>query len=149
MNLTSQRRMAAEVMDIGQNRVWIDPEHTDKVAEAITRQDIRNLIEGGAISKRKVKGTSKARAKKIKSQKQRGRRKGQGSRKGSKTARKPSKESWMETVRALRKRLREMRDDEEVTKDEYRKLYDMAKGGFFRDVNHLENYVENKLELKK
>lgn len=148
MNLKSQRRMAAEVMNIGENRVWFDPEHTEKVAEAITRQDIRNLIEGGAISKKKVKGTSKARAKRIKRQKQKGRRKGQGSRKGSKTARKPSKESWMETVRALRKRLKEMRDEEEVTKEEYRKLYDMAKGGFFRDVNHLENYVDNKMEMR-
>lgn len=145
-DLKSQKRMAAELMDVGENRVKIDPEMQDKVSEAITRQDIRNLIEGGAISKKDVKGTSKARAKENKKQKAKGLQKGQGSRKGSKNARKGSKEKWMEKIRAIRTRLREMRDEEEITKDTYRELYDMSKGGFFRDVKHLENHVENKLE---
>lgn len=145
-DLKSQKRMASEIMDVGKNRVIIDPEMQDKVEEAITRQDIRNLIEGGAISKKDVKGTSKARAKHSKKQKAKGLRKGHGSRKGSKNARKGSKEKWMEKIRAIRARLKEMKEDEEISKDEYRKLYDMSKGGFFRDVKHLENHVENKLE---
>ena len=145
-DLKSQKRMAAEVMDVGKNRVWIDPDHIEEVEQAITRQDIRNLVEGGAIDKRDVKGTSKARAKHKKKQKSKGQRKGHGKRKGSKNARKGSKEQWMEKIRAIRTRLKEMRDEEEITKDQYRKLYDMSKGGFFRDVKHLENHVENKLE---
>lgn len=145
-DLKSQKRMAAEIMDVGKNRVRIDPEMQDKVSEAITRQDIRNLIEGGAISKKDQKGTSKARAKHNKKQKAKGLRKGHGNRKGSKNARKGSKGKWMEKIRAIRTRLKEMRDEEEVTDEEYRKLYDMSKGGFFRDVKHLENHVENKLE---
>jgi large subunit ribosomal protein L19e len=144
-DLKSQRRMASDIMDVGEDRVWIDPEQQEKIEEAITRQDIRNLIESGAIDKRKEKGTSKARAKQIKKQKQKGRRKGQGSRKGKKSARKSDKQKWMEGIRAIRKRLREMRDEEEITGDQYRKLYDMAKGGFFRDVKHLENHVQNKM----
>lgn len=145
-DLKSQRRMAAEIMDVGENRVWIDPEHTDKVDEAITRQDIRNLIDGGTIDKKDEKGTSNARAKKIKQQKKKGLRKGHGSRKGPKEARKSSKDKWMEQIRAIRQRLKEMRDEEEITSEEYRSLYDKSKGGFFRDVNHLENHVENKME---
>ncbi len=145
MTLKSQKRMAAEVMDVGKNRVWIDPDQREKIEEAITRQDIRNLIESGAIKKRKERGTSKARAKKNKKQKEKGRQKGQGSRKGKKTARKGGKQRWMEKIRAIRSRLKEMRDDEEITNDQYRDLYDMAKGGFFRDTKHLENFVENKL----
>jgi len=145
-DLKNQKRMAAEVMDVGESRVWINPEETERVEEAITRQDIRNLIESGAIAKRDVKGTSKGRARKIKKQKQKGRRKGQGSRKGRKTARKDSKEEWMEGIRAIRKRLKEMKEEGEVDNDTYWKLYDMAKGGFFRDTKHLENHVENKLE---
>jgi large subunit ribosomal protein L19e len=140
--------MASEVLKVGKGRVWIDPEQEERVEEAITRQDIRNLVESGAIKKKKVKGTSKGRAKKIKSQKKKGRRKGHGSRKGTKTARKSRKKGWMEKIRAIRERLKEMRDDEEITKDQYWKLYDMAKGGFFRDRKHLENYVENKLETQ-
>lgn len=145
-DLKSQRRMAAEIMDIGENRVWIDPEHQEKVEEAITRQDIRNLIEGGAIDKRDEEGTSKARAKKIKEQKKKGLRKGHGSRSGKKEARKSSKDQWMEQIRAIRERLKELRDEGEITDDQYWSLYDKSKGGFFRDVNHLENHVENKME---
>lgn len=145
-DLKSQRRMASEIMDIGKGRVWMDPDQSEKIEEAITRQDIRNLIESGAIDKKKVQGTSKARSKKAKKQKKKGRRKGQGSRKGKKTARKSRKQDWMERIRAQRRRLKEMREDEEVDSDEYRKLYNMAKGGFFRDVKHLENHVENKMD---
>lgn len=145
-DLKNQKRMAAEVLDVGENRVWIDPDETERVEEAITRQDIRNLVEGGTIKKKKEKGTSKARAKKNKKQKQKGQRKGHGSRKGKKTARKSDKDKWMERIRAIRKELKQMREDEVVTSEEYRKLYDMAKGGFFRDTKHLKNHVENKLE---
>mgnify|MGYP002761333652 FL=1 len=146
-DLKSQRRMAAEVMDVGKNRVWIDPEHTDKVEEAITRQDIRNLVEGGTISKKDVQGTSNARSKKNKEQKKKGLQKGHGSRKGAKNARKSSKDEWKEKIRAIRKRLKKMRDEDEVNSEQYRDLYNKSKGGFFRDVKHLENHVENKMEI--
>ncbi len=145
-DVKSQRRMAAEIMDVGQNRVWIDPDQIDRVEEAITRQDIRNLIEGGAIQKKDEKGTSRGRARENRRQKSRGRRKGQGSRKGKKTARKSGKKEWMEKIRAIRARLKEMKEEDEITNKEYRKLYDMAKGGFFRDTKHLENHVEEKME---
>ncbi len=146
MNLKSQRRMAAEVMDVGESRVWLDPEQKERIDEAITRQDIRNLIEGGAIKKKPKKGTSKGKSREKKRQKKKGRRKGHGRRKGKKTARKDPKETWKEQIRAIRKRLKEMKKEEQVSQDEYWDLYNMAKGGFFRDVNHLENYTKNKME---
>lgn len=138
--------MASEILDIGENRVWIDPDQTERVEEAITRQDIRNLIESGAIQKRDQKGNSRGRTREQRSQKAKGRRKGHGSRKGRKTARKDEKQEWMETIRSIRSRLKQMRDEEEISQERYRKLYDMAKGGFFRDVKHLENHVEDKME---
>ncbi len=146
-DLKSQRRMAAEVMDIGENRVWIDPEQTERVEEAITRQDIRNLIEGGAIQKKKVKGTSRGRTRENRKQKTKGRRKGHGSRKGKKTARKENKKRWMEKIRAIRSRLKEMRDEGEISQEQYRTLYDKSKGGFFRDIKHLENHIEEEMEV--
>jgi large subunit ribosomal protein L19e len=79
-DLKSQRRIAADVMDVGEDRVWMDPEETEKISEAITRQDIRNLVEGGTIQKRDQEGNSNARSKKNKNQKSKGRQKGHGSR---------------------------------------------------------------------
>lgn len=146
MDLKNQRRMAADIMDVGEDRVWIDPDNQEKVDEAITRQDIRNLIEGDTIQKKDVKGTSKGRAREKKKQKKKGRRKGHGSRKGKKGARKSDKKKWMENIRAIRSELKEMRDNEDITQEQYRDLYDRAKGGFFRDTKHVKNYVENKME---
>ena len=40
MNLTSQRKLAAAVLDCGVYRVWIDPERADEVSMAITREEI-------------------------------------------------------------------------------------------------------------
>ena len=146
MDLKSQRRMAADVMDVGKNRVWMDPDQMEKIDEAITRKDIRNLVEGGAIQKKDEKGTSKGRARKNKKQKEKGRRKGQGSRKGPKTARKSEKDEWMKKIRALRSDLKEMRDNDEITQEQYRELYRKAKGGFFRNRKHLENYVQDEVK---
>lgn len=146
MDLKSQRRMAADVMDVGENRVWMDPDQMEKIDEAITRKDIRNLVEGGAIQKKDKKGTSKGRARKNKKQKEKGRRKGHGSRKGPKTARKSEKDEWMDTIRALRSDLKELRDNDEITQEQYRELYRKAKGGFFRNRKHLENYVQDEVK---
>jgi len=145
-DLKSQKRIASEVMDVGEGRVWLDPGQMEKISEAITRKDIRNLVEGGAIQKRDEEGTSKARAKHNKKQKSKGRQKGHGSRKGRKTARKPEKDEWMETIRALRTELKQMRDNGEVNPKQYRKLYDKAKGGFFRNTKHLNTYVNEEVK---
>ncbi len=146
MNLRSQRRMAAEVLNVGKNRVWIDPENVEEVSEAITKQDIRNLIESGAIKKKKKKGTSKGRSRKNKKQKKKGRRKGHGKRKGSKGARKKQKDDWKEKIRAIRSELKEKRDNEEITKSQYRELYKKAKGGFFRNKKHMNLYIDKNVK---
>ena len=43
-DLSSQRRLAAQILKIGQNRVWIDPERMDDVEGAITREEVRKLF---------------------------------------------------------------------------------------------------------
>jgi large subunit ribosomal protein L19e len=146
MDLKSQKRIAADVLDVGEDRVWMDPDQMEKIDEAITRKDIRNLIEGGAIQKRDVEGNSKGRSREIKKQKAKGQRKGQGSRKGTKKARKSEKDEWMEKIRALRSDLKEMKEEGEITGKQYRELYNKAKGGFFRNRKHLENYIEDEMK---
>ncbi|MFQ5836639.1 MAG: 50S ribosomal protein L19e, partial [Candidatus Bathyarchaeia archaeon] len=41
MSLRSQRRLAAEILKVGEGRVWIDPDRTEDVEAAITREEIR------------------------------------------------------------------------------------------------------------
>ncbi|MEM1989819.1 MAG: 50S ribosomal protein L19e, partial [Candidatus Bathyarchaeia archaeon] len=74
MSLKSQRRMAAEILGVGEERVWIDPERIEEVEAAITREDIKRLIHEGVIRKLKDKGVSRARARIIHEKKRKGRR---------------------------------------------------------------------------
>lgn len=142
MSLKSQRRVAAEILKIGQNRVWIDPEKIDEVEVAITREEIRRLIHEKAIRKLPEKGVSRVRARILHEKKKIGKRRGYGSRKGAGGARMPSKEAWMKKIRAQRKRLRELRGRHAITESIYRQLYVMAKSGAFRSVSDMERHIE-------
>jgi len=142
MNLSSQRKIAAKLLKVGLSKVFLDPERKEDIEKAITRDDIRVLIKEGAISVKKEKNPSRVRARKILSQKKKGRRKGKGSKKGRKKARKPKKELWIEKVRALRDELRKLKKEGKVDEKEYRKFYRQIKGNFFHSRRHLREYIE-------
>ncbi|MFQ5758479.1 MAG: 50S ribosomal protein L19e, partial [Candidatus Bathyarchaeia archaeon] len=52
LSLKNQRRLAAEILKVGESRVWIDPDRTEDVEIVITRDEIRRLIHEGAIRRR-------------------------------------------------------------------------------------------------
>jgi large subunit ribosomal protein L19e len=141
-NLRSQRRLAAQILKVGQGRVWIDPNRTEDVEAAITREEIRKLIHEGVIKPLKEKGVSRARARVIRKKKKKGLRRGPGSRSGASEAKVSKKEAWMNRIRALRKRLRELKAEKAITETTYRKLYIMAKSGKFASVADMERYIE-------
>lgn len=148
-DLANQKRIAAKVLKIGVHRVWIDPEASEQVAVAITRADIRGLVEEGVIKARAVKGVSRGRARARDEKRKYGHRKGHGKRKGAKYARTPKKESWMKKIRALRSRLKELRADGTLDKSNYCKLYRKAKGGEFRSRAHLNSVLKANDLLKE
>ncbi len=150
MNLKNQRRMASESLKIGKNRVWIDPERGEDVEAAITREEIRKLIREGAIKAAPKKGVSKGRARVIHAKRKKGLKRGMGRRKGKKTARMPRKELWKRRIRAIRAYLKDLRARRIIQKNIYRRLYLLAKGGIFRDVTHVEQYIEsNRLKRRR
>ena len=130
--------MAADILKCGNQRVWMDYDRLDEIAKAVTKDDIRVLIKGKAIKSRQIKGISSGRKKYIKKQKEKGRRRGHGSRKGAKYARFPKKERWIKTIRPIRSYLKTLRDDKKIDASKYRKYYMKAKGGEFRNKHHLE-----------
>lgn len=142
MSLKSQRRLAAEILKVGENRVWIDPERIEDVQMAITREEIKKLIHEGAIKKLKEKGVSRARARVIREKKKKGLRRGPGSRSGAMHARISKKEAWMKKIRALRRRLRELKEKKIITVSVYRKVYKMAGSGSFKSIAEMERYLK-------
>jgi len=141
-DLKTQRRLAAQILKIGQNRVWIDPEKVDDTETAITREDIRKLIHQGVIKSTPEKGVSRGRARVLHMKRKKGLRSGMGSRTGSSHARISRKEAWMSKIRALRKRLRVLKTRKIIAETAYRELYTMASSGRFASVADLERYLK-------
>jgi large subunit ribosomal protein L19e len=141
--LEFQKRLAAAIMKIGKSRVWISPEKEKQkeIKSAITRADVKKFISKGDI-KEKPEKIKRPREKKKK-------RKGPGSRKGSKYARLPRKRRWINTVRPLRRMLKELKDEGKIDNSTYRKLYMLVKGGQFRSRSHMRIYMEQHGMIKK
>jgi len=159
-NLRKQRRMAAAVLKCGVNRVYVsdNPEIQSELKQKISRSEIRELINAGYVSsspkrramdKRPIKGQSKGRHKKFQEQRAKGRRKGPGSRKGKKYARFPKKQRWMQTIRPIRARLKELREDGSIDRKTYRRYYLLAKGGMFRSRAHMISHLITDGHLKE
>ncbi|MHC1631352.1 MAG: 50S ribosomal protein L19e [Methanotrichaceae archaeon] len=145
-NFTIQKRLAASVLKVGKSRVWInpDPDAAGEIADAITREDIRGQIEAENIKAVPKKGNSRARYRIRAAKRAYGHKKGYGRRKGAKGARTPKKELWMTKIRALRRTLKDLRDEGQIDRHNYRMLYRKAKGGEYRSTAHLNAYIKSK-----
>lgn len=141
MRLTSQRRVSAQLLKVGENKVWFDPGRLAEIKEAITKADVRGLINDKAIQAKPDTGISGFRSRKIKVQKRKGRMQGPGSRKGSSRSRLPRKTEWMNKVRAQREFLKEVKANGLIDVSTYRSLYLKIKGGFFRSRRHIKLYL--------
>jgi len=148
-DLFNQRRLASKVLECGLDRVWLNPEALEEITSAITREDIRGLIEKGTIKIKPVRGVSRGRARALAVKRNYGHCKGHGSRKGKKGARTPKKEQWIRKIRALSRRLKELRAEGMLDKSVYCRLYRKAKGGEYRSVSHLNSHLGSEKMLKK
>jgi large subunit ribosomal protein L19e len=143
MKLRLQKRLAARIFKGSKKRVRFETDVLDEIKEGLTKDDIRGMIKRGLITINQKKGISRARANKIKSQRAKGLRKGPGKRKGTKNARNPTKNEWMNKVRLQRKFLKELYSKEYLTAKVYRDLYMKSKGGFFRSKRHIKLYIDD------
>jgi large subunit ribosomal protein L19e len=141
-NLANQRRIAAAILKCGVNRVWFDPERLTDIQNAISREDLRGLIEADAISAHQKKGVSRGRARVKIAQRSYGHRRGPGRRRGAAGARHPSKRQWIKRIRAIRRVLVELRETAVIEPHMYRVLYRKAAGGQFRNVAHMRAQLE-------
>jgi large subunit ribosomal protein L19e len=136
-----QKRLAAKILKVGQSKVWMDPAKTKDISQAITRADVRRLILKKVVKRLPDKI-------KLPSKKIRGKR-NEGSRKGSKHAIVSSKTKWINTIRPLRRELKELKFSKQIDNLTYKKMRKLAKGGMFRSRSHLRLYLEQHGLLKK
>src|SRR5207244_12796189 len=140
MRFDYQRRLAASILKIGVNRVYIspNPKEQENILDAITRDGIRGLIRRNVIQKRNERGVSRGRARHRAAQRAKGRRRGHGSREGALNARTPQKTRWIGLIRAMRRRLRELKKEGRIDVRTYRRVYSPSKGGRFKSKGRME-----------
>lgn len=147
-SVTLQKRLASEILGVGISRIRVDPARISDVAQAITREDVKKLIEEGAIWVEPEHGITGYSSKVRHLKRKKGHRRGRGKREGSKGARTDPKRTWINRVRKIRRFLRHLRDKNIIDKRTYRKLYMLAKGGYFSSLTTLKLYLKERGVVK-
>jgi large subunit ribosomal protein L19e len=119
----------------------MDPSKIEDIKKAITAADIRRLVKKGIIKvlPEKIKVREKAEKK----------RRGVGRRKGKKYSIVRRKDRWINTVRPLRRMLKELKETNQIDNRTYRYVRKLIKGGMFKSRSHLRIYLEQHGLLKK
>ncbi len=139
--MRSKKKLAAKILKTSPKKVKFLAGALEEIKKAITRSDLRGLIAVKKIVKSKANEQSRSRARKILTQKSKGRQKGKGAKKGAKYSRVTKKDRWMAKVRVQRTFLKEIKEKKLVSTQNYQMLYRKVKGGYFRNKRHIKLYL--------
>lgn len=137
MDLSKKKALAARTLNVGEGRIRFNVNSISEIKEAITKQDIRDLVTAKAIFVKEAKGR--------KANEKRKRR-----RAGSIRMRPNSrKKDYMTITRKLRNYLKEIRKQDKISYEEFIELRKGIRSREFRNKTHLKEHIQLMQKEKK
>jgi len=130
MKLENKRKLAMRTFDVGGGRVTFNKERLSEIKEAITKQDMKDLKESGAISIKEKKGKKKV--------VRRTTRRRAGSIKIKVNTR---KRDYMTMTRKLRAYLSRLKARGEITPAVFTELRKQIRTKAFKSLAHLKEHM--------
>src|SRR3989338_2167831 len=134
MKLDRKKLLAVNALGVGKKRILFNNASLGEIKEAITRQDIRDLLAAGAITIKQARG--KAKEKGIK------RKRGAGKVRKKVNKR---KKNYIKKKRNRRKHLKEKKKQGGVDLKTYGSIRRRIRAKMFRDMRHLKDYIKQAL----
>lgn len=130
MKLEKKKELAARTLGVGKGRVAFVSSRNKEIKEAITKQDIRDLVVDGAIVVKETKGRKKVTKRKN--------RRRAGKIKKSVNKR---KELYMTLTRKLREYVKNMKAQGKITREEAIEIRKRIRNKLFKSLAHLKEYI--------
>lgn len=134
MNLKSKKELAARTFGVGTGRILFVNSRINEIKEALTKQDIRDLKNDGAIIVKNIKGRKSVQTVKSRSS-------GNIRKKVNKR-----KKEYATITRKLREYLGELSKRGEISKEDVKNLRKKIRNREFKNKAHLKSY---RGEIKK
>jgi len=130
MKLDSKKNLAVKTLGVGKSKIVFNTDRLDEIKEAITRQDIKDLVSSGAISIKENKGR--------KTNVKRKHRKGEGN---IKRKVKNRKQEYVKMVRKLRNYVKELVKQGKVDKETSKELRKQIRNRKFKSKRNLRDNI--------
>ncbi|MEM3476772.1 MAG: 50S ribosomal protein L19e [Candidatus Micrarchaeaceae archaeon] len=142
MSIKLTKRIASSIMHRGVSAIKIAAGSEKNASEAITRSDVKELIKSNKIYAVKAKKNISRYGKELNKKREQGRRRGKGSKKGTKKTRLGFK--YIKEIRAQRRILSSLKAEKIIDNEAYKRFYALSKGGSFPTKLSLINHIRSK-----
>lgn len=129
MNLSKKKALAVRTLKVGKERIVFVDSRKDEIKDAITKQDIRDLVKEGAIIVKGVKGRKKVVVNKSRSP---------GNIRKKVNTR---KQDYVKMTRKLRGYSGEMKKRGEISAEDLKEIRKRIRNRQFRSKAHLKEYI--------